>query len=154
TNGLTMVIKAGLPSLPPQPTTLSAFFAASDSDAGQATTFEGAGSGGKPPYSYSWNFGDSTFGAGQTTMHTYPADGIYTVTLTVTDSLGTTAQFSQEITVNPGLTITVNTANPTHGSPVSFTATAAGDTTYTFAWDFGDGTGRVSGGTTNPNNIS
>ncbi|MBL7917742.1 MAG: PKD domain-containing protein, partial [Bacteroidia bacterium] len=35
---------------------------------------------------YSWNFGDSSFGTGQSPNHTYSANGIYTVCLTIIDS--------------------------------------------------------------------
>src|SRR3989442_11084245 len=56
-----------------------------------------------------------------------------------------------------GLTVRFTTAPTTGtvGTPVSFTATAAGDTQpYTFSWNFGDGTANVAGGTTNPNTQS
>ena len=39
---------------------------------------------------YSWNFGDGTFGSGQTVSHTYTVAGTYTATLTVTDNSGFT----------------------------------------------------------------
>jgi gliding motility-associated-like protein len=37
---------------------------------------------------YLWNFGDNTTSSAQTAFHTYQDSGTYTVTLTVTDSLG------------------------------------------------------------------
>ncbi|MDQ3458514.1 MAG: PKD domain-containing protein, partial [Deinococcota bacterium] len=37
---------------------------------------------------YSWNFGDGSSATGQTVSHTYTAKGVYTATLTVTDSEG------------------------------------------------------------------
>ncbi len=37
------------------------------------------------PLTYSWAFGDGNTGTGETTSHTYAADGIYNVTLTVSD---------------------------------------------------------------------
>lgn len=39
---------------------------------------------------YEWTFGDNTTGYGSTPNHTYSEDGIYAVTLTVTDSGGNT----------------------------------------------------------------
>ncbi|HEX8919947.1 MAG TPA: LamG-like jellyroll fold domain-containing protein [Pyrinomonadaceae bacterium] len=48
--------------------------------------------------SYSWNFGDGTFGSGPNPTHAYAAAGTYTVTLTVVDSAGDTA--SAQTTAN------------------------------------------------------
>src|SRR5581483_7409257 len=48
--------------------------------------FTGTATGGTPPYSYGWNFGDSSTSTSQNPSHTYNAAGTYTATLTVTDS--------------------------------------------------------------------
>lgn len=49
---------------------------------------------------YSWNWGDNTAaGSGVTAGHSYATAGNYTVTLTITDSFGATAQKSQTVTV-------------------------------------------------------
>ena len=37
---------------------------------------------------YHWDFGDFSYGSGQTTSHLYSAEGVYVVTLTVTDNNG------------------------------------------------------------------
>jgi predicted transcriptional regulator len=39
---------------------------------------------------YQWNFGDGTTGSGETLAHTYAENGIFTITLTVTDDEGGT----------------------------------------------------------------
>ena len=49
--------------------------------------------------SWSWDFGDGETSQIQNPTHTYTAEGSYTVKLTVTDSSGATAEFSQVITV-------------------------------------------------------
>ena len=95
--------------------------------------------------SYSWNWGDGTaLGSGVTATHDYATGGTYTITLTVTDSLGLTASTSKNVTVAPPH------ANPTaafgtqiDGLSVDFdgtTSTAADGATITsYAWAFGDG---------------
>jgi PKD repeat protein len=65
-------------------------------------TFDGSGStvqGNATIVSYSWAFGDGGSGSGQVVSHPYPAAGTFTVRLTITDSLGRTAQKSQNVTV-------------------------------------------------------
>jgi len=49
--------------------------------------------------SYEWEFGDGTRGTGRTTTHTYAKAGTYTVTLTVKDAAGNTANHSITVTV-------------------------------------------------------
>lgn len=56
--------------------------------------------------SYSWDFGDGSTSTTQSPSHTYSAIGIYTVSLTVTNSHGCTATTSRQDTVIPPLAIT------------------------------------------------
>ncbi|MEL7161411.1 MAG: PKD domain-containing protein, partial [Bacteroidota bacterium] len=51
------------------------------------------------PLSYSWDFGDGSVGTGVLAEHTYPDEGVFTVTLTVDDGNGGTDDFSSPITV-------------------------------------------------------
>ncbi|MCM8543242.1 MAG: nucleoside hydrolase, partial [Lentisphaeraceae bacterium] len=52
---------------------------------------------------YSWNFGDGSSATGVNVNHTYSAQGIYTVVLTVTDSTGEVNSTSASIAVSSGI---------------------------------------------------
>src|SRR2546426_5464111 len=131
------------------PPTLSASFTYSPSSPqrGQAVSFTGSVSGGSPPYSYSWSFGDGSTGMGSSPQHTYSSTGTPTVALTVKDngSLQQTTTSQQSLTVSgvpPPLTASFaySPSSTQAGEPVTFTASASGGTSpFTFSWSFGDG---------------
>jgi hypothetical protein len=56
-------------------------------------------SGGVPPYTFAWTFGDGDAGSGQTPGHVYPSPGNFLVRVTVSDSRGMSGQTSAPITV-------------------------------------------------------
>jgi hypothetical protein len=56
-------------------------------------------SGGVPPYTVSWNFGDGGAAAGTVVAHAYTAPGNFTATATVTDSKATSAQTTLPVAV-------------------------------------------------------
>jgi len=131
------------------PPTLSASFTYSPSSPqrGQAVSFTGSASGGTPPYSYSWSFGDGSTGMGSSAQHTYSSAGTLTVALTVKDngSPQQTATSQQSLTVSgapPPLTASFaySPSSTQAGQPVTFTASASGGTSpFTLSWSFGDG---------------
>ncbi|MFC1920646.1 DUF4349 domain-containing protein [Chloroflexota bacterium] len=52
--------------------------------------------GGFPPYSYEWEFGDGDISTDENPTHAYTSTGYYTVSLTVTDDEGNTDTMSRE----------------------------------------------------------
>ena len=132
-------------SPPPPPPSLTTSFTASLSNpvVEQTISFTGSASGGTSPYSYSWNFGDSSTGSGSPVSHVYQTAGVYTVVLTVTDTAGHVASASNTVTVTSPLSasFTYSPSNPAPLTSVQFTATTTGGTgPYGYSWDFGDGT--------------
>lgn len=73
------VVAAALASSVTSPANNSTF------NVGQAITFTAAGSGGTPPYAYTWNFGDGSEAFGQSHAKTYTTAGTRTVTLGIHD---------------------------------------------------------------------
>ena len=144
----------GPSNLPP----VAAFtFSPANPVAGAVVTFNAAGSYDPDGVitSYAWSFGDGWSGTGSTAFHAYGGSGAYTVTLTVTDNLGTTGSTTRTVQVGvtnqpPVATFTFSPANPAPGTMVLFNASTSYDpdgviTLYT--WAFGDG---WSGSNPNP----
>lgn len=101
--------------------------------------------------SYAWDFGDGTTLVAQTSSanHTFTNSGSFTVSLTVTDSAGTTAKTTNSVTVAsagtvaPTATFTFSPTAPGVNQDVFFNASQSkagtGHTISTYKWDFGDG---------------
>jgi PKD repeat protein len=94
--------------------------------------------------SWSWDFGDKNTSNQKNPTHRYADDGMYTVTLKVTDDLGVSANKSHGINVlNVGPTADLNydPAVPTDLQNVSFTDESVDLDGYitSWSWDFGDG---------------
>lgn len=62
-------------------------------------TFGSYDLGGTPPYSYLWSFGDNGQSIVSYPTHTYPENGEYTVTLTVTDQSGYEGSAQLRVTI-------------------------------------------------------
>ena len=97
--------------------------------------------------SYDWTFGEGSTASGVTATHFYDRAGAFTVTLTVTDSLGVSASKTSNVSVTsspPTASFVFSPDAPTTSSLVQFNAVdssaSSGRTIVTYAWNFGDGT--------------
>ena len=113
-------------------------------------TFSALASGGTEPYTFSWGFGDGSVSNEVNPTHTYLLSGLYSVSLSVSDSAFNTAT---AIPIN----ITVNQPPPPPPTPLTMTASGSpllgitplvvnfttvisgGVAPYTILWNFGDG---------------
>jgi len=98
---------------------------------------------------YFWDFGDGTTSTQTSPSHTYANNGVYTVTLSATNSAGCSNILAKpnyiQLVNKPAASFTATNNNScTLPLTVSFTNTATGGTTY--KWNFGDG-----GTSTSPN---
>ena len=127
---------------------------------GQSLNFDGTGStdpdGISDVTNYAWDFGDGNTANGVTVNYTYLDNGVYTATLTVTDSVNNTSTDTAQVTINnvapvvdplipvssvlPGVSVSTN---------ASFTDAGILDT-HTAVFDWGDGT-TTTGVTTESN---
>ena len=96
----------------------------SNAMAGELVIFNGRASGGVPPYSYFWDFGDGTTSTEENPHHVYERPGTYTVTLTVTDSRGNEATDTMQVTVKGETTTEVEIKEIRGGLGVSATISA------------------------------
>lgn len=124
--------------------------------AGVPVAFNGGGSSagsGQTITSYAWDFGDGSFGAGVSPNHAYATAGIYTASLTITNSCGKSRTCTTAVCINrPPQEVCpkpiCNAGGPytgTVGNPVVFNGTGSSGpppkTIVTWHWDFGDSTG-------------
>ncbi|VVB79491.1 PKD domain protein [uncultured archaeon] len=111
---------------------------------GQSVQFTDGSSAYDSPMTYSWSFGDSATSTEQNPTHTYGDNGVYTVTLTVTDSDGSIASSSDSISVSNVNPVANAGADQSGiiGESVCFTGSMTDQgtlDTHTFSWNFGDG---------------
>jgi len=114
-------------------------FSATDACTGAPITFSNTSSG-QSALTSAWVFGDGGLSNQGNPTHTYGGPGSYTVTLTVTDAAGCTAQTTRTVTVHPQPDVDYS-ASPLEGCvPVTTTFTnnipPPGGTCL---WNFGDG---------------
>jgi PKD repeat protein len=104
--------------------------------------FYGNATGGVPPLSWYWTFGDGGTSTAASPLHTYTVAGNYTAELTLRDSSGLEQNWTFPIEAVPKLAA-APTATPALGQTPLTVDFAAGDTgglgPYSYNWSFGDG---------------
>ncbi|MBR9833447.1 HYR domain-containing protein [bacterium] len=93
------------------------------------------------PDTWLWNFGDGSTSRAQNPIHTYISAGIYTVSLTITD---TVIGGSSTKSIPMAVTVEVPTADFNGSSlfgcgPLTINFTNASTTAVSYLWNFGDG---------------
>ena len=115
----------------PPPSLLSA-------DVGQLVSLTCNATGGVPPFTYSWTFGDGFTANAQNVSHIFNSPGTMSVQCSVIDRSQTGSQNATSIMVLSDPSISLQTANPTSidiGQTVTFTVQATGGSGgYTYQW--------------------
>ncbi|MHB0857143.1 MAG: DUF7507 domain-containing protein [Anaerolineae bacterium] len=97
--------------------------------------------GGGAIVGWQWSFGDGGSSTSQNPIHTFASAGTYTVTLQTTDANGCVDSFDMRYTVNPAVSVSIESTPSVCAGTAVLTATATGGNgSYTYAWDLdGDG---------------
>ncbi|MCC7358183.1 MAG: PKD domain-containing protein [Anaerolineales bacterium] len=122
------------------PTLAPAFASNSPVLSGNPILFSSAPLTGAGPISYTWDFGDGVgVGAGLTPEYVYASDGLYTVTLTVSDAwrVGSVAH-TVFVGQPPQAAFTTQTTTPASHA-FTFTTASTGTSPMAYVWEFGDG---------------
>lgn len=94
---------------------------------------------------YAWDLGDGDSDVGAMVAHQYPGVGVYTATVTATNSVGYTSTTTLvqvgDVAVN-GLDA-ANDSPTALGATTTLTATIVTGTNVTYTWDLGDGNSRA-----------
>ncbi len=104
------------------------------------TTFQNLSTGGGT-LSYQWNFGDGNTSTLTNPVHTYTANGNYTVQLIVTSTAGCTDTLNipNAVVIGNGHAAFTSADSICQDQPLTFTNTTV-PAPATVSWDFGDGT--------------
>jgi PKD domain-containing protein len=122
--------------------------------------FSTQASGGVPPYTFQWNFGDGQAGSGNPASHVFPIPGTFPATVTVADSRGQTGTATANVPVR-SVTGTWNTVfsaptPPGPPAPEPIDLVQNGGAVVVSVNDSGNlfGLGAGSGNVTNPRALS
>jgi len=90
------------------------------------------------PTSWFWDFDDGTTSTLQNPTHTFPLPGTYTVSLTATNNIGSSAVYSSNVVISNALPIASYSYDDVNDPTIAFTDNSFNSPTSWF-WDFGDG---------------
>ncbi len=122
-------------------------------------SFFSTSTGGTPPYTYSWNFGDPASGVNNASTlsnpsHEYGSGGTYTVTLTVTDSNGVQCSLSNPVQVVQPTIATASGGGMITCITPNLTLTASGSSSGgNLSYQWTSPNGNILSGNTSPNPI-
>jgi PKD repeat protein len=113
--------------------------------------FTATASGGRLPYSYTWNYGDGSGSilGGSSTSHSFNKPYSYPVAVTIQDFKGTHKSITPRQAIDvvpypsdcPVPTFEYSPITPRPGTNITFTGSATGGHgPYYYSWDMGDGT--------------
>ncbi len=99
--------------------------------------------------SWNWSFGNGATSTQQNPSYNYTTSGVFSVSLTVTNSSGCskTSVKPQYINVTPGVFADFSFSPPRNCKPpetINFNNNSTGPGTLTYQWDFGDGNNSVA----------
>ncbi len=117
----------------PDPLSAAVLASPSSGNAPLTVNFAGSATGGTPPYSYNWNFGDGGSSTLQNPTNTYSASGNYNVQLTVTDSASDQDTVSVTINISDSTTASLTLSTETSSAfsaPGGTTNPSPGTSTY------------------------
>ncbi|HEV2165512.1 MAG TPA: PKD domain-containing protein [Thermoplasmata archaeon] len=112
-------------------------------DLGATTVLALSPSGGVPPYTFAWHFGDQTSGNGSPVEHVYESSGSFVATGVLTDAAGAVRTDRVNVTVVPlpaPRIVLGGSASAAPGQSVGMMAQVDGGVPpYEFSWQYGDG---------------
>ncbi|MCI4335930.1 MAG: PKD domain-containing protein [Thermoplasmata archaeon] len=117
---------------------------------GQSVSFDSTFTGGWPPITFSWGFGDGGHATTQNTTHAYASAATFDVSYEISASIGGSVYINfteQVVTTLPELTLQASVTPLSGLAPLTVTASSTpsgGEPPYAYQWTWGDGSGAVT----------